>query len=59
MRRRIITGDPKKVRAAIEAVAAEYQADEVFVVNILYDHAARVHSYQLIAEEFSLAEINR
>ena len=59
MRRRIITGDPKKVRAAIEAVAVEYEAEEVFIVNILYDHSARVRSYELIAEQFALAENHR
>jgi luciferase family oxidoreductase group 1 len=50
--RRIITGSPRKVRAAIEAVAEEYGASEVFIVNILFDHAARRRSYELIAEAF-------
>jgi luciferase family oxidoreductase group 1 len=56
MRRRIIAGDPHQVRAALESVAAEYGAEEVFVVNILYDHAARVRSYEYIAAAFELAE---
>jgi luciferase family oxidoreductase group 1 len=56
MRRRIIAGDPQQVRAALESVAAEYGAEEVFVVNILYDHAARVRSYEYIAAELELAE---
>jgi len=51
--RRIITGSPASVRAAIEAVAAEYGAGEVFVVNIMHDNAARRRSYELIAEAFS------
>jgi len=50
--RRIITGNPARVRAAIEAVAAEYGAEEVFVVNIIHDHAARRRSYELVAEAF-------
>jgi luciferase family oxidoreductase group 1 len=54
IRRRIIAGDPQQVRAALESVAAEYGAEEVFVVNILYDHAARVRSYELIASAFEL-----
>jgi len=53
--RRIITGAPAKVRAAIQAVAADYSAQEVFVVNILHDHAARRRSYELIARAFDLA----
>jgi alkanesulfonate monooxygenase SsuD/methylene tetrahydromethanopterin reductase-like flavin-dependent oxidoreductase (luciferase family) len=51
--RRIITGAPTTVRAALERVAAEYGAGEVFVVNIMHDHAARRRSYELIAQAFS------
>jgi luciferase family oxidoreductase group 1 len=50
--RRIITGTPQHVRAAIEAVAADYTAEEVFVVNIMHDHLARRRSYELIAKAF-------
>lgn len=56
LRRRIIAGDPAQVRAALQAVASDYVAEEVFIVNILYDHQARVESYRLIAKEFGLAE---
>jgi luciferase family oxidoreductase group 1 len=55
--RRIITGTPATVRQGIESVAREYGADEVLVVNILYDHAARRRSYELIAEAFGLAPL--
>ena len=41
--------------SGIEAVAAEYGADEVMVVTITYDHAARRRSYELIAEAFGLS----
>jgi alkanesulfonate monooxygenase SsuD/methylene tetrahydromethanopterin reductase-like flavin-dependent oxidoreductase (luciferase family) len=50
--RRLITGTPEEVRAGIEDAAAAYEAEEVFVVNIVHSHAARVRSYQLIAREF-------
>ena len=50
--RRLITGSPGKVRRAIEAVAEEYGAEEVLVVTITHDHAARVRSYELIAGAF-------
>jgi luciferase family oxidoreductase group 1 len=53
-RRRTITGTPARVKAGIEALSDEYQADEVLLVNILYDHAARRRSYELIAREFGL-----
>jgi len=50
--RRIITGTPEMVRTAIEHVAREYGAEEVFIVNIVHDHAARVRCYELIAQAF-------
>ena len=53
--RRIITGAPAKARRAIEAVAADYGADEVFVVNIMHSHAARRRSFELVAEAFDLS----
>ncbi len=54
--RRIVVGTPAAVRAGIEAVAQEYGAEEVLVVNILHDHAARRRCYELIAEAFGLSE---
>ena len=53
--RRIIVGAPPKVRSMIEEVAADYGAEEVFVVNIMHDHAARKRSYELIAKAFDLS----
>ena len=52
--RRIITGAPGRVRVAIEKLAQDYEAEEVLIVNIMYDHAARRRSYELIAQEFGL-----
>jgi alkanesulfonate monooxygenase SsuD/methylene tetrahydromethanopterin reductase-like flavin-dependent oxidoreductase (luciferase family) len=48
-RRRWIVGSPETVRAGIESLAADYQADEVMIVTITYEHAARRRSYELIA----------
>ena len=50
--RRMIAGDPATVRVALEELARDYNADEVFVVNILYSHAARLRSYELLADAF-------
>lgn len=51
--RRMIVGDPGQVRAGIEAVSEEYgNVDELLLVNILYDHAARMRSYELVAKTF-------
>jgi luciferase family oxidoreductase group 1 len=52
--RRGVIGSPATVRAGIEEIASRYGAEEVIVVGITYDHAARVRSYELIAEAFGL-----
>ena len=52
--RRAIVGSPDRVRAELDALAAEYGADEVIVVTITYDHAARRRSYELLAEAMDL-----
>ena len=53
--RRAVIGSPEQVRTGLEAVAAEYGADELLVLTITHDHAARRRSYELIAEAFGLA----
>lgn len=53
-RRRLILGPPGLVREQIEALARDYGAEEVIVVNITYDHGARRRSYELLAEAFGL-----
>jgi luciferase family oxidoreductase group 1 len=52
--RRGIIGSPATVRAGIEQLAAGYGAEEVIVVTITYDHAARRRSYELVAEAMGL-----
>lgn len=52
--RREVLGSPTTVRARLEAVAAEYGAEEVMIVGITHDHAARRRSYELIAQAFEL-----
>jgi len=51
--RRAIVGSPATVRAGIEAAAKEYEADEVMIVTITYEHEARRRSYALIADAFA------
>lgn len=53
--RRALVGTPDQVKDGIEAVANEYSAEEVIVVTITYDHAARRRSYALLAEAFALS----
>jgi luciferase family oxidoreductase group 1 len=52
--RRVVVGGPETVKAGLEAVALEYGAEEVLVVTIVHDHAARRRSYELIAAAFGL-----
>jgi luciferase family oxidoreductase group 1 len=53
--RRWVVGAPDTVRARLEDVAREYEADEVMLVTITYDHDARRRSYELVAEAFGQA----
>jgi luciferase family oxidoreductase group 1 len=47
---RSIVGSPDKVQTGIEALVAETAADELIVVSDVYDHAARLRSFELIAQ---------
>jgi luciferase family oxidoreductase group 1 len=53
--RRGVIGDPEQVRSGLEQVAREYGAEELILVTITYDHAARRRSYELIAEAFGIS----
>jgi hypothetical protein len=43
------------VRAGLERFVADTGADEVIVAAAIYEHAARLESYELLAEAFGLA----
>ena len=49
-----MVGSPATVRAGLEALARDYDAEEVMVVTIVHDHEARRRSYELIAAAFGL-----
>jgi alkanesulfonate monooxygenase SsuD/methylene tetrahydromethanopterin reductase-like flavin-dependent oxidoreductase (luciferase family) len=57
--RRITAGTPEQVRAELETLAHQYGADELIVVTITHDHAARRRSYELLAEAFGLGALPR
>jgi luciferase family oxidoreductase group 1 len=54
--RRQVLGDAAGVRQQLEEVRALYGAQEMMLVNIMPDHAARVESYRLVASAFGLAQ---
>ncbi len=46
-------GSPKKVAASVAAFVAQTGADELMITSQIYDHQARLRSYQLLAESLS------
>jgi luciferase family oxidoreductase group 1 len=50
MLRYSVVGSPTTVRAGLEQVIAQTQADELMVVTSAHDHANRVRSLELLAE---------
>ena len=51
-RRLVVVGSPESVRAQIEAKAIACQADEVMITANIHSHAARLRSYELVAQAF-------
>jgi luciferase family oxidoreductase group 1 len=52
---RTIVGDPDTVKRQMTELADRYGVDDLVVVTITHDHAARVRSYELLAEAFGLS----
>lgn len=50
-RKPMIQGNPATVAANVRAMADRYGADEFMAVTITWDHAARVRSYELLAQQ--------
>jgi alkanesulfonate monooxygenase SsuD/methylene tetrahydromethanopterin reductase-like flavin-dependent oxidoreductase (luciferase family) len=44
-----MVGDAATVRDGLESFVAKTSADEVIVVSHIYDHSARVRSYEIMA----------
>jgi luciferase family oxidoreductase group 1 len=53
-RQRQVVGTPEQVKQQLLALAETYAVDEVVVLTICHDFAARRHSYALLAEAFGL-----
>lgn len=49
---RLTVGAPATVKARLEPLIAAAQANELMVTSMIYDHAARKHTYELLAEAF-------
>jgi luciferase family oxidoreductase group 1 len=48
--RRSFVGSPETVRPALDAFVAETGADELIFASAIHDHAARLRSYELLAQ---------
>jgi luciferase family oxidoreductase group 1 len=57
MLRYAVVGSPDTVRAGLERFAEHTRADELIVVSAIYEHAARVRSYELLAEVAGLVAV--
>jgi luciferase family oxidoreductase group 1 len=44
------TGSPETVRKGLEAFIAQTEADEIMVSSHIFDHAARLRSFEIVAE---------
>ena len=53
-RARVFVGAKATVLDRLEPMIEATKADEVMVTTMIYDHAARRHSYELLAEAFGL-----
>jgi luciferase family oxidoreductase group 1 len=53
-RRRLVIGTPEHAKARLLEYGALYGVDEFVVVTICHDFAARLRSYELLAEAFAL-----
>jgi len=49
-----IVGSPETVRRGLNQLIALTAADELMIVTSIYDHAARVRSYEIVSTECSL-----
>lgn len=54
MKRNMIIGNPHDVKEQVLALQEQYRADEIMIVTIVHDDAAKFRSYELLAEQFDL-----
>ncbi len=52
-RSRLTVGSPVTVKARLAPLMAATQANELMITTMVFDHAARRHSYELLAQAFA------
>ena len=53
-REALVVGTPDQVKQSLVAIADEHGVEEVIILTICHDFAARLRSYELVAEAFGL-----
>jgi len=53
-RARLAVGSALTVKDRLLALAEATQANEIMITTMVFDHGARRHSYELLAEAFAL-----
>jgi luciferase family oxidoreductase group 1 len=53
-RKLVFVGSPDRIRRDLETVVRETGADELVITSTIHEHAARLRSYELVAEAFAL-----
>jgi luciferase family oxidoreductase group 1 len=56
-RERLIVGSAATVKSRLVALAEATQADELMITTMVYDHAARRRSYEILADAFAIAPV--
>ena len=54
--RAAVVGSSETVQRGLELFLAETQVDELMIATMLYDHAVRLRSYEIVAEAAGIAE---
>lgn len=57
VRQRHLVGSPSTVLKHLTPLLAQTQADELMILSMVHDHAARKHSYDLLADLFEVAPV--
>lgn len=52
-----VVGDPEQVRRQLDELTARTGADELMLTTMVFDHADRVRSYELVAEAYANATV--
>jgi alkanesulfonate monooxygenase SsuD/methylene tetrahydromethanopterin reductase-like flavin-dependent oxidoreductase (luciferase family) len=55
---RAIVGSPDTIRRGLRAFAAETAADELMITSQIFDHDARLRSFEIVANSHQLTPVS-